>query len=280
MDFIKKAVANSFKKPHRTQGAIMWANKYKKPYIATESFIDSFRMVTVKKQNANSHHIIFLHGGAYVHEATGMHRNIIKKFVDLGFRVSFLDYPMAPEYTAATTNVFIVNAYKKLIEQYPSDMFHVFGDSAGGGLALTFLMLLRDHKIYPLPKKSVLMSPWLDISMQNPRIAEHEKKDMILSREGLIYAGKKYAGEIDVKSPEVSPIYGDLDNLGHILMIYSSNEIFVPDFELLTDKIKGTTGTYLTVHHEAGLFHDFILIPWLKKSKIVINMLTDFLLSE
>lgn len=41
-----------------------------------------------------------MHGGGYVAEATASHRRIIEELVKMyGLKVTFIDYPLAPEHT-------------------------------------------------------------------------------------------------------------------------------------------------------------------------------------
>ena len=245
--------------------------------MTKETIVDHFRMMTIETKNCSHRHIIFLHGGAYVCEANLVHRMMAEKFADRGFRVTAFDYPMAPEHTAVYTNQWIVTAYKELINRYPDDVFYVFGDSAGGGLSVIFLMLLRDQGIQPVPQKSVLASPWLDVSMSNPEIECVYKNDIMLSYDALVYTGKEYAGKLGTTSPYVSPIYGNLNDLGEILMFYSSNEIFVPDFEKFVQLIRQAIGTSITAHKEEGLFHCYLMWPTLRQSKEAFAKMVAFL---
>lgn len=43
------------------------------------------------------------------------------------------------------------------------------GDSAGGGIAIALLCLLRDLEL-PLPSSAVLISPWVDLTESMPSI--------------------------------------------------------------------------------------------------------------
>jgi acetyl esterase/lipase len=65
-----------------------------------------------------------------------------------------------------------------------SDRFHpnqiVFmGDSAGGGLALSLSLLLRDHGSLPQPLSIVAWSPWLDLTQSLPSFLENASTDCI-----------------------------------------------------------------------------------------------------
>jgi hypothetical protein len=66
-------------------------------------------------------------------------------------------------------------------------------------------------------------------ALENPEIDEQADKDMILSKEALLYAARQYAEPIDFKKPIVSPIYGDFSGLGDVIMFFSSYELFYPD---------------------------------------------------
>ena len=70
-------------------------------------------------------------------------------------------------------------------------------------MALGFSMSLRDHKISQ-PNKLILLAPWLDITMENPEILKVDKKDKILSIEGLQLAGKGYSGQLDTSNYQVA----------------------------------------------------------------------------
>ena len=52
------------------------------------------------------------------------------------------------------------------------------GDSAGGGLTLALLCLLRDMRI-PLPSGGVIVSPWLDLTHSFPSILQNTATDII-----------------------------------------------------------------------------------------------------
>jgi monoterpene epsilon-lactone hydrolase len=276
MRLIKKLLFNEFKNPHRSNGKALAKNKFKRPYFAEEFFLDGYRTTTVEKEDYNGTHILFFHGGAYACDATPIHRLMVKRFVDFGFRVTFFDYPMIPEHTASYTNQWIIHAYQELVSRYAKDTYVIFGDSAGGGLSLIFRMLIRDQNIKPIPKKMAIASPWLDLSMCNPRLFESSKKDMILPLDGLTWAGKQYAGELDLKNPYVSPIFGNLNDLDDILLFCSTKEIFLPDCEKLIELMKTAEKTTLTAEICDGLFHDYLMAINTKESKEAFLKIASF----
>ena len=80
-------------------------------------------------------------------------------------KVSVFQYPLSPEYTAVDVRIILMEAYERLVREYPEDMFFLFGDSSGGGLALAFLQELRDRGWLSMPARTAMVSPWLDISL-------------------------------------------------------------------------------------------------------------------
>jgi monoterpene epsilon-lactone hydrolase len=280
MNLIKKIIFNEIRKPHRSNGKSLAKNKFKKPYSAEEFFLDGHRVTTVESADFNQHHILFFHGGAYALDASYMHRLLVQRFVDDGFRVTFLDYPMIPAHTASFTNQWVIDAYRELVLRYPDDTYVIFGDSAGGGLSLVFRMLVRDQNIHPIPNKTALASPWLDVSMSNPDVSRFSKIEQILPLDGLVWAGERYAGELGVKDPYVSPIYGNLNDLGDILICYSTREILLPDCEKFIGLVKKAQATTITSEVCDGLFHDYLLTIHTKEAKHAFQSITAFYLTD
>jgi len=56
------------------------------------------------------------------------------------------------------------------------------GDSAGGGLALSLLLRLRDQSI-PLPAAAVALSPWTDLALTAPSLRFNLAADPIVNTE-------------------------------------------------------------------------------------------------
>ena len=173
---------------------------------------------------------------------------LLKKLVkNFHLKVTFIDYPLAPENTVDKAHKVVMDAYRNITSKYKNDEFYLFGDSSGGGLALAFLQLLKNEKNLPFPKKTALMSPWVDVSMTNEEIEEFAEKDPLLPLNGLIITGKQFAGELDVKNPMISPIYGNMDNLGEIFLIFGTNEILYPDCLKLSDMLEVAIGTSVEI---------------------------------
>ena len=275
MTFMKLITKRVLTKPRRNTKHFD-SCRFKRPFVTNEWYADQYKVLTIEENQATNRHIIFLHGGAYVCEATRYHRLVVKKLVKMGFRVTFFDYPLSPENSPEVLHACTISMYKSLVEKYPNDSFSFFGDSAGGGLALSLLMQLRDKGI-EAPKKSVLVSPWLDVGLSNKDLANYVKRDKILPLDVTIQIGKTFAGELGVSHPYVSPIYGNFENLGDLLICYGSEELTYPDCKALFLKTANAKGTTIKEIIGEGEGHDYILFPSSKKAKEAYREIGDFL---
>lgn len=254
------------------------AKKIKRSLLTNEKEVDGFMVLSIQRPTAINKHIIFLHGGAYVSEGTSGHRKLMEDLaLTYNFKVSYIDYPLAPEYQARYTFEVLLQAYNMLTQTNPHDIFYLFGDSAGGGLALAFLQTLRNNQAPIIPVKTVLQSPWLDISMRNPEIEKYLDKEVLLDFEGLKECGKLYAGELDLKDPLVSPIYGSMEALGKVKIFVSTHEFFYPDCIALEQKLATARGTSVEIEIYKGLMHDWIIVPSKERDDTIQKMAAFFL---
>ncbi|MEL7532795.1 MAG: alpha/beta hydrolase [Bacteroidota bacterium] len=221
------------------------------------------------KQQVSQTHLIFLHGGAYVFPAVGGHWDIAKKIVEkIHCRISLVDYPLAPESTYRETYAMMGEAYEQLCAQYPDDQFVMLGDSAGAGLALGFTQMLIQQKHPRLPIKTVLISPWLDLTMSNPAIEKFVKTDQLLTINMLQSAGALYADGDDQTHYQLSPINGEFEALPPTLVLYSNIELFFPDCVKL--KVLATAeNVHFQFKEYHKMLHDWPVFPMPEREEAI-----------
>ncbi|MGQ9856730.1 MAG: alpha/beta hydrolase [Fervidobacterium sp.] len=220
--------------------------------------------------------VLFLHGGVYVGNVSKQHWDLVGKLVDeLNALVVVPDYPLAPENTWRETYEFVDKLYGMLLEKYSGKKFVFIGDSAGGGLALGFAQKLRDEN-GKLPEHIVIFSPWVDVSMENPEIANVESKDVILTVKGLKAAAWKYASGLDLKDWRVSPIYGDFRRFCPVTIFTGTDDVLNPDARSLRDKLR-EQGVVCNYFEYDGLFHDWVILTFLRESKDVFRKVKSIL---
>jgi acetyl esterase/lipase len=101
-------------------------------------------------------------------------------------RMLAVDYRLAPQYPFPCALQDLLAAYIFLIRPPPGaahrpvhpSLIVVGGDSAGGGLTLALLQVIRDSGL-PLPAGGTLISPWCDLASSFPSIHSNVKTDVI-----------------------------------------------------------------------------------------------------
>lgn len=207
--------------------------------IDTKEFMDRkvFEISPKNKEDKSNKTILYFHGGAYVAEATGEHWNFLTKLVnDTKSTVIMPDYPLTPKYTYKDVLKMIEPVYKETLIKVGAENLIVMGDSAGGGMALGLLEKLSQSNV-EMPAKTILISPWLDTTMSNPKIDEVQKNDKDLNKEKLYLAGVSYSRELEKKDEFfVNPINGKLSKLKNIIIYTGTYDILNPDCHLLKEK--------------------------------------------
>lgn len=222
-----------------------------------ENFIDDRKIYEIENKTEINKEatIIYLHGGAYIGGITRRHLNVIYKFLnDTRMKIVLPDYPLAPKYTF--DNVF--DFLEKLCEEYKNEKNIIFmGDSAGGALALALSQKLGiENK--KQPKKIILISPWLDITLKNEKIPEIEKMDKVLNTTVLKFAADKYCGEVAQENYLVSPINGPIDKINNIVIFTGTADILNPDAHILKEKFEQVENIKFKFFEKENAVHNWI----------------------
>jgi triacylglycerol lipase len=203
-------------------------------------------------------HIVCLHGGAYVHEATSTHwRNYATIARDTGASVVVPVYPLAPRGTAVTVVPGIADLISRLVCEHGPNAVGIYGDSAGGGLALAASQELV-RRGASVPARMVLVSPWLDVTMTEPGI--DDINDPALDPAMLRRCGLQWAGGLDPAHPLVSPLFGSLAGLPTTAVYSGSLDVLCVDaIRLRANAI--AEGVDMSFVLRRGLIHDWALSP-------------------
>lgn len=191
------------------------------------------------EKEKNTKTILYLHGGAYMAELTDYHWSFLQNLSkDTKSTIIVPDYPLAPKYTYKDVLEMSKSIYKDTINKVDSKNLVMMGDSAGGGLALGLEEYLNTNNI-ELPSKTILISPWLDTTMTNPKIEEVQPHDKELNKFKLYIAGALYSRGISENEKYfVNPLNGDLSKLKNIKIYTGTYDILNPDCYILHEKAK------------------------------------------
>ena len=212
------------------------------------------------------------HGGGYVDGLGDLHRDFaVKQMILSDAREGYIvDYRLAPKniYPAALDDAFA--AYEEILNRGvdPKNLI-VFGDSAGGNLALELSLRLKEKNL-PQPAMLILLSPWTTLETDLPSRAGNSERDLILGvTNPHMYnevCNPTYGGKISLSDPRLSPIHADLTGLPPILIQVGGYEMFVDEgIELLKKSAADELDVTLSVYR--GMSHDFaLLLPELDDS--------------
>jgi acetyl esterase/lipase len=219
---------------------------------------------------------LYLHGGAYVLGSINVHREFIARLArSTKMRCLAINYRLAPEHPFPAALEDATAAYHWLLTQGidPSQII-IAGDSAGGGLTLGLLVNLRDAGMQ-LPAGGVCISPWTDLALTGASIQSKTKVDPILDSDSLQMYARYYAGENELTSPLISPLYANLEGLPPLLIQVGADEILLDDATRLSEKAR-SAGVDVTVEIWDEMFHVFHLIPFLPETKKAVGGIAEF----
>jgi acetyl esterase/lipase len=203
---------------------------------------------------------VYVHGGAWVNQIHPLHWRLVAGLaVRSGTAVTVPIYPLAPVGTAATVVPPVADLVAALVDRYGAGHVAALGDSAGGQIVLSAAMLLRDRGLPPL-HRTVLISPALDLTLANPEIDLVEPQDPWLARPGTRAAIELWRGDLSIKDPLVSPLFGELTGLGPLTVFSGTRDITSPDTRLLVGRARAA-GVQVDHHEEEGLVHVHPLLP-------------------
>ncbi|MBR4461651.1 MAG: alpha/beta hydrolase [Erysipelotrichaceae bacterium] len=182
--------------------------------------------------------IIYLHGGAYVEEMLAIHWLMLDQItskVDATFIIP--DYPLAPFHDFKECYEQMTVFYKKCLKYYPDKQIILMGDSAGAGLCIGLSMYFA-QKGLKTPDRLILLSPWVELSLEDPELKKYEKTDPTLTISELQVDAQYWANGTDLKDYRLSPLYGDVSCLKNVYLFTGSNELFYPDILKFADVLK------------------------------------------
>ena len=239
--------------------------------------------------------ILYLHGGGYVcgsHEYAKGFASVLS--AECGMKVITVDYRLAPEdpFPAALDDVYEI--YCELLERgLEPEKTIIAGESAGGGLAYSLCLKLKDNG-KPLPAGIIAISPWCDLTLSGDSYAKNKDSDPTLTKERLTFFADCYVGQYskdeatkikrlpterraDIKKlrdPYVSPLFAELEGMPPSLIFAGEDELILSDAVDMRDKLFAS-GCDVTLITRANMWHAYLLYG-LKSNAKDYDLINDF----
>jgi acetyl esterase/lipase len=205
------------------------------------------------------HHVVFLHGGAYIHEIVGTHWRFVG---DLAHQTNthcvVPIYPLAPRGTAKEVVPATGRMLRELIETVGAQNVTVLGNSAGGGLSVAAAQWLREAG-HSQPNALILICPGVNGTLNQSTQAD-AARDVMQDVPGMLEAFRMYAGDLDVTHTFVSPLNGNFNGLAPMLIFTGTRDLFHHDIVTLANKA-ARAGVPVEMHVRNGLPHNYPLLP-------------------
>jgi len=234
---------------------------------------DDIKAFWIDKASSERGVLVYLHGGAFYFGPVKEHWDYFGRICkESGMAGLLIDYGFAPQnpYPVGLNEIIDIVTTTEL----PANWFFL-GDSSGAAMAVSATFKLREIGA-GLPKKLVLMSPWIDATLTNPDIDLTKHEDVMMTVERLSGAAADYVGENDRADPMISPTFGDLTGLPPILIQMGTADLLLADCRKFYQKCVDA-GVDVKYEEFPEAFHDFMMLSVLPEARRAIRSQVEFL---
>ena len=227
--------------------------------------------------------ILYIHGGSWISGSLTGYRPFLSRVSQAtGAVVLSVDYRLAPEHKFPAGLEDCTRAYQWVRENGPDgkgpvSAAYLMGDSAGGNLALSTLLKVRNSKL-PFPTAVIAISPATDFTGGSPSLVSRASVDPIIKPEILpalipIYLGK----HTKLTDPYASPLFGDYSGMPPLLLQAGDAEVLLDDSTRLATHA-AEQGCDVTIEIWDGMPHVFQgFAPFLPEASEAIAKIGEFI---
>lgn len=233
--------------------------------------------ITPDNWKDNGKIIVYIHGGAYTLSSSEASLvNFVPLADKIKTRIISIDYSLAPKAKWQTVINEVITVIKGIYKNFNHKSVGIYGDSAGGGLAASAVLKMRDDG-FEMPGAVVLWSPWADITETGDTYYTlKDNEPAFLYKAGLEFCANSYADPANQKNPYVSPVYGDFTkDFPPTLIQGGTKEILLSNFVRLYQKMD-LAGVDVKLDLYEGMWHVFQSCYNTPEANIALNKTSDF----
>ncbi|WP_010542279.1 alpha/beta hydrolase fold domain-containing protein [Dietzia alimentaria] len=215
-------------------------------------------------------HVLFIHGGGFLAGSDRTHgraASVLAMLADA--QVCLPRYRLAPEHPFPAAVDDVVAAYRRMVESARGGPIDVVADSAGAWLLLTAVEAAVNEGA-PAPRRTVLLSPWLDLDARPPADDDPLMPDAVATTSRDLFLGE-LGGAVTRSAPLPPPdtetivLIGGRDFTRHMVDGYA-------------ERVRAA-GHSLSVHRWPGQMHCFQLLDGIvPEAREALRTAGDFLL--
>lgn len=224
--------------------------------------------------------VIHFHSGGYVQGSSLAYRNFAYRLSEAtGATVVVPDYRLAPEHLYPAPVEDAQTVYEWALKTWAPESIVISGDSAGGGLAMATLLLIRDKGL-PKPAAGVGISPLLDLSGTGDSMEECSSTDPLIDRNMVVEMGKVYIGDIDPReNPYCSPLWGKHHDLPPVFLLASKSEVMRDMSVTMAESVRAAGGE-AELSLPDGMVHIWTFFPFLAQAEASVQEIGQFVKSH
>lgn len=199
------------------------------------------RALWCRPEGADANRVVYyMHGGGFVSNTADSHRKLAAHLAKaVGARALVLDYRLAPEHPFPAQIEDAVTGYRWLRSQgIEARDIVTAGDSAGGNLAISVVLKLRDLG-EPLPGAVIGFSPWLDMEHKGKTLDSNAATDALVQRAVIEQMSAMFLGEDGAPTdPLANPLLADVVGLPPMYLAAGDHETLQDNAERFADKLR------------------------------------------
>lgn len=197
-----------------------------------ETYADGIEAMWIVPHGCNESRVLLcFHGGGFFTGSMYTHRKLFAHFAkQVGCRALNVNFRRSPEHVHPAQVNDALTAYKWVLDQgIKPQHVALLGDSAGGGLSITTL-LLACEKGLPMPAAAMPVSAWFDMEAMGESMVTNDGKDHLFTKEWVKnIAGMVLGQHVDSRDPYINPLYADLKGLPPIYFQVGDQELLLDD---------------------------------------------------
>jgi acetyl esterase/lipase len=202
--------------------------------------------------------ILYTHGGGFAVGSAASHRKLAGHLAKhLGVTAVAIDYRRAPEFPFPAQIEDSTAVYRELLARgFKAQNITTSGDSAGGNLAISTVLKLRDIGV-ALPGAVIVFSPWLDMEHVGKTLETNDATDALVHKPILQGMSGMFLGEsVSRTSPLANPLKANYKGFPRLYINAGSIETLLDNATDLADIAK-KAGVNVTLSVVDGMQHVF-----------------------
>ena len=253
------------------------AAKIEFSYAHVEDEIASVPVLRIRgsREPAPDRLLLHFHGGGFILGSAKGNASFSTQVAELsGLEVVSVDYRLAPEHPFPAGLDDALAVYRSLASHCGAGRIGVFGESAGGGLAASLALALRDRG-EPVPGALTLVAPFADMTGSGDSIKSDHGVDPELTWDTLRPGAAAYSSNDDPRNPLISTVFGDYAGLPPTYIQAGGREILLDDATRTADACRDA-GVDVDLDIWEEMWHCWHFDPTLPESRDACERIASF----